>query len=215
MSFSAEIGAARARMAAGELETALAHLERAHVIGQRQVWPHVLSHWLMLRVELRRGRMAAVFGQCLRIVLGALGSALGVVPTGNTGGSDIGMFKRLPVPAELQAAIDAQPRNQFAEAARLAWVIVAMMAVTMWWPDSQQLFGGKRHPVVVGWPLLLATMALAMLLSSQRLIPGQRAKACKLLSVGLLLVGGFYVSAALAVCLGMLAGTVFMDAEAK
>ena len=51
----------------------------------------------MLQVELRRHRPAAVIGQVFRIVLGALGSAVGVVPTGNTGGTDISMFKRLPI----------------------------------------------------------------------------------------------------------------------
>lgn len=101
-----EIAAARARMAAGELEAAMPHLERAHVIGQRLVGPHVLSHWLMLKLELRRGRPLAAWGQLVRIVLGALGSAVGVVPAGNTGGSDISMFQRLPVPPELQAEID-------------------------------------------------------------------------------------------------------------
>ena len=111
MSFADEIAAARTRMAAGELEAAMRHLERAHVIGQLQVWPHVLSHWLMLKIELRRGRPLAVLGQLVRIVLGALGSAVNVVPTGNTGGSDISMFKRLPVPPELQAEIDAAQRK--------------------------------------------------------------------------------------------------------
>jgi len=111
MSFADEIAAARTRMAAGELEAAMRHLERAHVIGQLQVWPHVLSHWLMLKIEVRRGRPLAVCGQLVRIVLGALGSAVNVVPTGNTGGSDISMFKRLPVPPELQAEIDAAKRK--------------------------------------------------------------------------------------------------------
>lgn len=110
MSFETEIAAARACMAAGELAPAMRHLERAHVIGQLQVWPHVLSHWLMLKIEWRRGRPLAVLGQLVRIVLGALGSAVGVVPTGNTGGSDISMFQRLPVPPELQAEIDAAQR---------------------------------------------------------------------------------------------------------
>ncbi|WP_342120181.1 DUF3703 domain-containing protein [Pseudoduganella sp. OTU4001] len=112
MSFDAEIAAARTHMAAGELEAAMQHLERAHVIGQLRVWPHVLSHWLMLKLELRRGRPLAAWGQLVRIVLGAIGSAVGVVPTGNTGGSDISMFQRMPVPPELQAEIDQMKSNE-------------------------------------------------------------------------------------------------------
>jgi hypothetical protein len=104
--FAAAIAAARTCLAQGALDAAQTYLERAHVLGQAHVWPHVLSHWLMLRVALRRAQWAAVLGQAVRIGLGAAGSAVGVVPTGNTGGSDIGMFRRLPVAPELQALID-------------------------------------------------------------------------------------------------------------
>lgn len=130
MTFDTEIGAARSRMAAGELDAAMLYLERAHVIGQLQVWPHVLSHWLMMKVELRRGRLLAAFGQFVRIVLGAIGSAVGVVPTGNTGGSDISMFERLPVAPDLQAAIDAQPRKA---SALPAWALLALLAALLVW----------------------------------------------------------------------------------
>jgi hypothetical protein len=48
----------------------------------------------------------AALGQTVRILLGILGSAVGVVPVGNTGGTDIGMFKRMPIEPELQNIID-------------------------------------------------------------------------------------------------------------
>lgn len=131
MSFETEIAAARTRMAAGELDAAMRHLERAHVIGQLQVWPHVLSHWLMLKIELRRGRPLAVLGQLVRIVLGAIGSAVGVVPTGNTGGSDISMFERMPVAPELQRQIEARPRSRLALPVLLALVALLVVAGTL------------------------------------------------------------------------------------
>lgn len=106
--YSAEIAQAKQLIAAGDLDAGFAHLERAHVIGQNYVMPHVKAHWLMLRVELRRARPVAVIGQVMRIVLGALGSAVGVVPVGNTGGTDISMFRRLPVDGDLQAVIDGR-----------------------------------------------------------------------------------------------------------
>lgn len=197
MTFDAEIAAARARMAAGELEAAMGHLERAHVIGQRRVWPHVLSHWLMLKVELKRGRPAAAFGQLLRIVLGALGSALGVVPTGNTGGSDIGMFRRLPVAPELQAAIDAQPGAALAGAAMLAWATLALLA----------------YPPGAGRPLLPAALALAILLSSPRLLPRQRVMVCRLLSLGLLAAALSLGAGLAAFCAASLAARLFFAAS--
>ena len=103
--FKGEMDRARRLIAAGDLQKAFVHLERAHVIGQAHVIPHVSAHWLMLRVELRRRSLAAVAGQGIRIVLGALGSAVGLVPTGNTGGTDISMFKRLPIETGLQDII--------------------------------------------------------------------------------------------------------------
>ena len=51
----------------------------------------------MLGVEFRRRRVMATFGQIARIVLGMLGSTVGLVPIGNTGGTNISMFKRLPI----------------------------------------------------------------------------------------------------------------------
>lgn len=104
--FEFEITRAKELIARGEFESGFAHLERAHVIGQALVVPHAKSHWLMLKVEMQRRRPAAVLGQCVRIVLGALGSAVGVVPVGNTGGTNISMFKRMPVAPELQKIID-------------------------------------------------------------------------------------------------------------
>lgn len=99
--FAGEIALARTRLREGGLDQAMRHLERAHVLGQDQVGPHVLSHWLMLRVALRRAEPMAAAGQLVRIALGALGSAVGRVPTGNTGGSDVNMFRPMPIPADL------------------------------------------------------------------------------------------------------------------
>src|SRR4029079_11232180 len=95
--FEDEMLLARLLMARVRLPKALAHLERAHVLGQKSVRAHVRVHWLMLRVEFSRRNFAAVWGQAVRILLGAMGSAVGFVPIGNTGGTDISMFKRLPI----------------------------------------------------------------------------------------------------------------------
>jgi len=107
-SFNSEIAQAKSLIASGDLAASFAHLERAHVIGQDCVVPHVTSHWLMFLIELQRRRLAAILGQAIRIVLGALGSAVGIVPTGNTGGTNVSMFKRMPVAAELQNIIDGR-----------------------------------------------------------------------------------------------------------
>jgi hypothetical protein len=90
---------------AGRLEQAMWHLERAHVLGQSNVMPHVRSHWHMFRIALRRHAYGEGLGQVVRIILGALGSAVRIIPVGNTGGSNISMFARIPIDPELAELI--------------------------------------------------------------------------------------------------------------
>jgi hypothetical protein len=103
--FDAEMKAAIALYTAGSLAEAFPHLELAHVLGQRYVAPHVLTHYWMLKVGAQRGSFPEVGGQLVRLLLGALGSAVGIVPVGNTGGTNISMFKRLPIDPDIQRLI--------------------------------------------------------------------------------------------------------------
>jgi hypothetical protein len=41
-------------------------------------------------------------------VLGAVGSAVGVIPVGNTGGSDVNMFRRMPIPPDLARVLEGR-----------------------------------------------------------------------------------------------------------
>lgn len=106
--FDHEMAGARRHYHAGRLDQAFRHLEIAHVLGQRHVVPHIRSHWLMLKIGWRRRSSVEVIGQAARIFLGALGSAVGVVPTGNTGGTNIGMFRRLPVAPDIARRFDKE-----------------------------------------------------------------------------------------------------------
>lgn len=105
--FDAEMAEARRLYQAGDMGAAFRHLECAHVLGQRAVVPHIRTHWFMLKIGWRRGLPSEMFGQAMRIVLGALGSAIGVVPTGNTGGTNISIFQRLPIAPDITRHIDA------------------------------------------------------------------------------------------------------------
>ncbi len=104
-----EITLARELIRRGEHTRAMHHLERAHVLGQRLVGAHVRVHWMMFTVEVARHRTRAAFGQLVRVVLGAIGSAIGVLPTGNTGGSDVDMFAAMPVDADLARVMHGEP----------------------------------------------------------------------------------------------------------
>lgn len=106
--FDSEMYLANDLISIGELDAGFLHIERAHVLGQAFVGSHASSHWLMFKVEILRRRPIAALGQVVRIVVGSLGSAIGVVPVGNTGGSDISMFKRMPIEPGLQNIIEGR-----------------------------------------------------------------------------------------------------------
>ncbi|MGE0876587.1 MAG: DUF3703 domain-containing protein [Burkholderiales bacterium] len=101
MAFEAEMALARSAYAAGTLDLAFHHLERAHILGQRHTLPHVVSHLWMLRVGLRRLDAREIAGQLLRIVAAALFSRIWV-PVGNTGGANVSALRPMPVPEDLR-----------------------------------------------------------------------------------------------------------------
>ena len=103
----AELDAAAVAEARGEFYTAFLHLERAHVLGQATTVEHVRVHWRMFRFALRNQLRGEAAGQAWRLVAASLFTAAGLVPEGNTGGTDVNGFRRLPVPQDLRLALDA------------------------------------------------------------------------------------------------------------
>jgi hypothetical protein len=105
----AELGNARAAECVGNTHAAFSFLERAHILGQASTLEHVRVHWHMLLWGIRQRDARECIGQLLRLVGAATKTAVGLVPHGNTGGTNVSPFKRMPVPAELAARI-AQAR---------------------------------------------------------------------------------------------------------
>ncbi len=106
---------AKKSISEGEYDNAFSLLEKAHVIGQLYVVPHTLTHYYMLKIGFLRKDIKEIIGQLIRIPLGIIGSFVGKVPTGNTGGSNISMFKKMEIPKELEnhfIATDLQEKNR-------------------------------------------------------------------------------------------------------
>ena len=102
-----ELDASAREESLGNARAAFGHLERAHVLGQMATGHHVRIHWLMLRWALRHRQPRKVVGQLMRIVGAATKTAIGWVPEGNTGGSNVSPFRRMPIPDKLQKQLDA------------------------------------------------------------------------------------------------------------
>jgi hypothetical protein len=103
----AELDAATAAESFGHFDTAFRHLERAHVLGQPATREHVRVHWRMLLFALRHDRTADALGQAWRLVGAALLTAVGLVPIGNAGGSNVNGLRRMPIAPDLRRDPDA------------------------------------------------------------------------------------------------------------
>ena len=100
-----EILAAYQAEARGKPEVAFSHLERAHILGQTSTVEHVRVHCHMFLWSIRQRNVRESLGQLLRIVGAAIGTAAGLVPQGNTGGTNVNSFKSIHIPPELAALI--------------------------------------------------------------------------------------------------------------
>jgi hypothetical protein len=110
--FDTEMQLASRALARQDLDVAFAHFERAHILGQWYVGSHVRAHVGMLRIGWHRRDPREIIGQLLRIPGGAIGSALGRVPRGNTGGSKVSAFRELPIPADLNELLILDKRSR-------------------------------------------------------------------------------------------------------
>jgi hypothetical protein len=106
----AELQTATALVAQGQAQPAFSHLERAHVLGQASTVHHVRVHWRMFMWGLQQRDAKECLGQVLRIVGAATKTAFGLVPHGNTGGTDVSPFKPMPLPPELEMRIQQAHR---------------------------------------------------------------------------------------------------------
>jgi hypothetical protein len=96
-----EMRKAAAAQLDGALDQAFAHLERAHILGQRYLVPHLATHWRMLQIARTRRDQRETRGQIARLAAVFLGYVTGWVPKGNTGGANVSAMKPMTPPADL------------------------------------------------------------------------------------------------------------------
>lgn len=82
------------------------HLEDAHVLGQHSTYLHSLVHWRMFVFGLRQRSLKEISGQIMRLVGAITKTFFGLLPAGNTGGSNVSAFKPMPISKENQAILD-------------------------------------------------------------------------------------------------------------
>ena len=89
-----------------QVETAWTALSRAHILSQSYALRHVQVHWMMLCYAWRTREIRELTGQIPRLILAAPASWLGRAPLGNTGRSDVGMFRPMSIAADLREILN-------------------------------------------------------------------------------------------------------------
>jgi hypothetical protein len=98
-----ELALAKQAREQGDTGVEFTHLENAHVLGQASTLLHTKVHILMLSWAVRQVNIKEGLGQVMRIVGAATKTAIGFIPTGNTGGTNVSPFKVLPVSPKFAA----------------------------------------------------------------------------------------------------------------
>jgi ligand-binding SRPBCC domain-containing protein len=95
--------------ASGDTASAWRALERAHIVSQPYLGPHLASHWSMFRFAINERDTGEVAGQIFRLALAPLGAISGRIPTGNTGRANVSAFQPMDIPPDLRARLRGKP----------------------------------------------------------------------------------------------------------
>ncbi len=104
--FDVEMALGKSHFSQKRYQEAFNCFERAHVLGQFHVLPHFYTHMWMFFIGLKTGNLNEIAGQLLRMPLGIVGSAVGKVPKGNTGGANVKLTSTMPIPDDLKQYLD-------------------------------------------------------------------------------------------------------------
>jgi hypothetical protein len=102
VAFDAALSEAKRHMAAANPVAAMAMLERAQVLGQRDIGPHLRVHLVMFRAAWALPDGRELRGQLLRLALAPIGHLSGRLPLGNTSASNVSAFKPMALPPDLE-----------------------------------------------------------------------------------------------------------------
>ena len=105
-----EMATYRAARAANDSVMAWTALERAHIVSQPYLRPHLSNHWIMLQFAVAERNSGEIIGQIVRLALAPLGALTGRIPFGNTGRSNVSAFKTMPIPQDLCDAMAKRDR---------------------------------------------------------------------------------------------------------
>lgn len=99
--FYIQLALGREALKKKHLKNAFYHFENAHILGQKHIIRHTISHYWMLIFGIKSKSIKEITGQFFRIVASLLFTLIWV-PEGNTGGTNISPIKIIPIRKELK-----------------------------------------------------------------------------------------------------------------
>jgi hypothetical protein len=145
--FRHELQVARVGYTEGDLDRAFRHLERAHILGQRALLPHIVTHWLMLKIGMRRSDAREVRGQIARMIAAVFGYVFGWVPLGNTGGANVSPIRPMQVPAEFARFFEGHDVLLQRRQRLVAVAIITLIGISTFARNGWALTGGLVQAV--------------------------------------------------------------------
>ena len=103
--YTHELALAREARRSLDYESAVTHLERAHILGQRYLFAHLHTHTLLLAVAAERADVREMIGQIIRLIAVVPGYVTGWVPKGNTGSANVSARQPMTPPDDLAPLI--------------------------------------------------------------------------------------------------------------
>ncbi len=103
-----EMAAFKKSRTAGDIASAWHSLERAHIVSQPFLGPHLANHRAMLGFAVAQSDWREVRGQIVRLGLAPIGALTGRIPLGNTGRSNVSAFQPMAIPDDLRCGNEGE-----------------------------------------------------------------------------------------------------------
>lgn len=137
--FNQEMVDARKWFGEDALDKAFHSLERAHILGQRYFIKHMITHWWMFKIALKRADAKELLGQILRLIAVVPGYLIGWVPKGNTGGANVSAVKPMPIPEEFSELLSGYHVWRDVGRRMLIYFVVFLLPIGWFiWADAQR-----------------------------------------------------------------------------
>jgi arylesterase / paraoxonase len=138
--YKRELALARQARRARDLEGAVVHLERAHILGQRYLLPHFHTHALLFAVAAQRVDAREMAGQVVRLIAVVPGYLSGWVPKGNTGSANVSALLPMKPPEDLAALVATHSVARDVAVRVVLWSVAAFAYYMIAMPRGMEVF---------------------------------------------------------------------------